>query len=136
MGFDFTVIVPLLPSHCGLSSVFGYGLSFLLSSSVLLLMIVQQPAVILVFSPEGVRAHPSTQPSWFFLVPGFLKPSFYMDCKLLVQCILICFESTLQWESAESSGSSLPLTFSLPPYNPCPHPSSHSALLLCGGPRA
>ena len=65
MGFDFTVIAPLLPSHCGFSFVFGCGVSFLASSSVFLLMIVQQLVVILVFSQEGVRARPSTPPSWF-----------------------------------------------------------------------
>ena len=56
MGFDFTVIVPLLPSHCGFSFVFGCVVSFLVSSSVFLSMIVQQLVVILVFSQEGVRA--------------------------------------------------------------------------------
>ena len=67
MGFDFTVIVPLLPSHCGFSFVFGCGVSFLGSSSVFLSMIVQQVVVILVFSQEGVRARPSTPPSCFLL---------------------------------------------------------------------
>ena len=28
MGFDFTLIVPLLPSHCDFSFVFGCGVSF------------------------------------------------------------------------------------------------------------
>ena len=28
MGFDFIVIAPLLPSHCGFSFVFGCGVSF------------------------------------------------------------------------------------------------------------
>ena len=65
MGFDFTVIAPLLPSHCGFSFVFGCEFSFLVSSSVFLLMIVQQLVVILVFSQEGVRACPSTLPSCF-----------------------------------------------------------------------
>ena len=64
MGFDFIVIAPLLPSHCGFSFVFGCGVSLLVSSSVFLSMIVQQLVVILVFSQEGVRAHPSTPPSW------------------------------------------------------------------------
>ena len=64
MGFEFTVIAPLLPSHCGFSLVFGCGVSFLPSSSVFLWMIVQQLVVILVFSQEGVRARPSTLPSW------------------------------------------------------------------------
>ena len=58
MGFDFTVIAPLLPSHCGFSFVFGCGVSFLVSSSVFLSMTVQQLVVILVFSQEGVRARP------------------------------------------------------------------------------
>ena len=65
MGFDFTLIAPLLPSHCGFSFVFGCEISFLVSSSVFLWMIVQQLVVILVFSQEGVRARPSTPPSWF-----------------------------------------------------------------------
>ena len=63
MGFDFIVTAPLLPSHCGLSFVFGCGVSFLVSSSVFLSMTVQQVVVILVLSQEGVRAHPSTPPS-------------------------------------------------------------------------
>ena len=65
MGFDFTVIAPLLQSHCGFSFVFGCGVSFLVSSSVFLSMIVQQLVVILVFLQEGVRSRPSTPPSWF-----------------------------------------------------------------------
>ena len=60
MGFDFIVIAPLLPSHCGFSFVFGCGVSFLVSSSVFLSMIVQQLVVIPVFLQEGVRARPST----------------------------------------------------------------------------
>ena len=40
------------------------GVSFLVSFSVFLSMIVQQLVVILVFSHEGVRACPSTLPSW------------------------------------------------------------------------
>ena len=63
MGFDFIVIAPFLPSHCGFSFVFGCGVSFLVSYSVFLLMIVQQLVVILVLSQEGVNTHPSTPPS-------------------------------------------------------------------------
>ena len=63
MGFDFIVIAPLLASHCGFSFVFGCKVSFLVSSSVFLLMIVQQFIVILVLWQEGVLAHPSTLPS-------------------------------------------------------------------------
>ena len=77
MGFDFTVIAPLLPSHCGFSFVFGCGVSFVVSSSVFLLMIVQQLVVIMVFSQEGVRACPSTPPSWFLLVNRFLNRSLF-----------------------------------------------------------
>ena len=58
---------PPTVSHCGFSFVFGCGVSFLVSSSVFLLMIFQQLVVILVFSQEGVRARPSTLPSLFRL---------------------------------------------------------------------
>ena len=64
MGFDFIVIAPLLPSHCGFPFVFGCGVSFLVSSSVFLSMIVQQLFVVPVFLQEGVSARPSTLPSW------------------------------------------------------------------------
>ena len=64
MGFDFTVVAPLLPSHCGFSFVFGCGVSFLVSSSGFLLMSVQQLAVIPVLSQEGVSTRPFTPPSW------------------------------------------------------------------------
>ena len=59
MGFDFIVIVPLLPSHCGFSFAFRCGVSFLVSSSVFLSMIVQQLVVLPVLSQEGV--------TWIFL---------------------------------------------------------------------
>ena len=67
MGFDFIVTAPLLPSHCSFSFVFGCGISFLVSSRVFLLMIVQQLVVIPVLSWEGVRSPPSTLPSWIIL---------------------------------------------------------------------
>ena len=63
MGFDFFVIVPLLLSHCIFSFVFGCGVSFLVSSSVFLSMIIQQLVVILVLSQEEMSALPSTPPS-------------------------------------------------------------------------
>ena len=63
MGFDFIVIAPLLPSHCGFSFVFGCAVSSLVNFSVFLLMIVQQLGVILVLLQEGVGACPSTLPS-------------------------------------------------------------------------
>ena len=37
MGFDFIMIAPLLPFHCGFFFVFGWGLSLLVGSTVLLL---------------------------------------------------------------------------------------------------
>ena len=52
MGFDFIVIAPLLPSHCGFSFVFGCGVSFLLSSSVFLSMIIQQLVLLLHFKEK------------------------------------------------------------------------------------
>ena len=60
MGFDFIVIVHPLPNHSGFSFVFRYGVSFLVSSSVFLLMTVQQLVVTPVLSQEGVSARPST----------------------------------------------------------------------------
>ena len=41
MGFDCIVIAPFLPSCCGFV-VFGHGVSSLVGSSILLLMVVQQ----------------------------------------------------------------------------------------------
>ena len=63
MGFDFIVILPLLPSHCGFSFVFVCGVYFLVTFTVFLSMIVQQLVVILVLSQEGVSTCPSTLPS-------------------------------------------------------------------------
>ena len=63
MGFDFIVIAPLLPSHFGFSFFFGCGVSFLVSASVFISMIVQQLVVMPVLLQEGVRACPSTLPS-------------------------------------------------------------------------
>ena len=50
---------------------------FLVSSSVFLLMTVQQVVVILVFSQEGVRARPFTPPSWFRLALLFWTHNFW-----------------------------------------------------------
>ena len=63
MGFDFIMIVPILPPHCGFFFAFGLGVSFLVGSSILLSMVVQQLAVILVLSPEEMNICPSTLPS-------------------------------------------------------------------------
>ena len=64
MGFDFIVIAPLLLSQFVFSLVFGSGVSFLVSSSFFLFMIVQQLVVIPVLSQEEVNACPSTLPPW------------------------------------------------------------------------
>ena len=60
---------------CGFSFVFGCGV-FFVSSSVFLSIIVQQLVVILVFSQEGVRARPSTPPSWFLISSVFFYFSY------------------------------------------------------------
>ena len=54
MGFDFIVFESLLQFHCGLSFVFGCGVSFFVCSSVFLLTIFQQLFVILVFLQERI----------------------------------------------------------------------------------
>ena len=66
-GFDFT----LLPSHCVFSFVFGRGVSFLVGSSIFLLMVGQQLVAILVHSQEDMSTHPysailSQSPSCIF----------------------------------------------------------------------
>ena len=63
MGFDFTVVTPLLPSHCGFF-VYGCGVSLLVFSSNLLWMVVQQLVVIFVLSQEEMSIGPSTPTSW------------------------------------------------------------------------
>ena len=60
MGFNSVVIVALLLSCCGCCFVFECGVSFLVGSSVLLSMVVQQLLVTLVFSQEEMSAHPSS----------------------------------------------------------------------------
>ena len=63
IGFDFIMIVPLLTFHCSFFFVFGCGISFfLVGSSVLLSMVVQQLVVILALLQE-MSVHPSTPPS-------------------------------------------------------------------------
>ena len=62
-GFDLIVIKPLLLSHCGFFLAFGRVVSFLVGSSVLLSVIVQQLVAVLVLSQEEMSTHPSTLPS-------------------------------------------------------------------------
>ena len=108
MGFDFIVIAPFLPSHCGFSFVFACGVSFLVSSSVFLLMIALQVVVIPVFSKDGVRACPSTPPSWtnpplLLIFKGslyILEPkSFvtYVVCKFLILVCSLSFHPLNWW---------------------------------------
>ena len=108
MGFDFTVIVPLLLSHCGFSFVFGCGVSFLVSSSVFLSMIVQQLVVIQVFSQEGVRACPSTLPPWFLLIIHLVVQ--WTRIYLPMQGIRV---QSLVWEDPICSGATKPRPLSL-----------------------
>ena len=63
LGFDFVMIVPLLLSHWSFF-LFKHALSFLVGSSVLLLMVVQQLVLILVLSQEEMNTCLSTLPSW------------------------------------------------------------------------
>ena len=63
MAFDFIVIVPLLPSLCGLFFVLGHGIYFLGWFQILLSKTVQQLVVILLFLQEEMSAHHSTPPS-------------------------------------------------------------------------
>ena len=56
IGFDFIVIVPLLPFCCGFSFVLGCGVSFLVGSSVILLMVVQKLVAILLLWQEKMSA--------------------------------------------------------------------------------
>ena len=63
-GLILIVILPLLQSCWGFSFALGCGVSFLLGSNILLLMVVQQWVVILEFSQEKMSACPSTPPSW------------------------------------------------------------------------
>ena len=63
MGFDFIMIVPLLPSHCSFFFVSGCGISFLVGSSVLLSVAIQQLVVNLVLLQDEMSMHLSTLPS-------------------------------------------------------------------------
>ena len=63
MGLYFIVIAPFLLSRCGcFFFIFGRGHLFLVDSSVLLSMTVQQPVTILVFLQEEMSACPSIPP--------------------------------------------------------------------------
>ena len=63
MGFDFIVIILLLPSHSGFFLAFRCAVSFLVGSSVLLSVVVQQLVAVLMLSQEEMRTRPSTLPS-------------------------------------------------------------------------
>ena len=61
-GLILNMILLLLPSCLGFSFALGCGVSFLLGSSILLSMVVQQQVVILDFSQEKMSTCPSTLP--------------------------------------------------------------------------
>ena len=62
-GLTLNMILPLLPSCWGFSFALGHGVSFLMGSNILLLIVVQQQVVILEFLQEKMIAHCSTLPS-------------------------------------------------------------------------
>ena len=63
MEFDFVMIVPLLPFTGAFSLSLDVGYLFLVSSSILLSMVIQQLDVILVLSQEKMSTCPSALPS-------------------------------------------------------------------------
>ena len=63
MGFDLIVIMPLAPSCCSLFFVLDMGYLFLVGSSLLLSMVVQQLVAILVLMLEEMNTCPSPLPS-------------------------------------------------------------------------
>ena len=69
MGFDFIMIAPLLPFHCGFFFVFGWGLSFLVGSTVLLSMVVQKLVAILGVLQAEMSTHHYTPPFWTHQYP-------------------------------------------------------------------
>ena len=73
--FDLIVIAPLLPSHWSFFFVFGCGVSFLVCSSVLLSMVVQQLVAILLLLQE-MSVHASTPPSWIGSLSLLYSPIF------------------------------------------------------------
>ena len=62
-GLILSAILPILQSCCGFFAL-GHGVSFLVRSNILLLMVVQQQFVISEFFRERLSACPSTLPSW------------------------------------------------------------------------
>ena len=64
IGFDCIMIAPLLPSCWNFFFVFGFGNLFLVGSSILLPMIVQQLVAIVMLSQEEMNTYPSVLPSW------------------------------------------------------------------------
>ena len=72
-------VPPPPPSHCGFVIVFGCGVSFLVGSSVLLSMVVQQLVVILVLSQE-MSACSSTPPSWTGTLLSILCLQNFFQC--------------------------------------------------------
>ena len=92
MGFDFAVIALLLPSHCGFSFVCRCGVSFLVSSSVFLSMIVQQ----LSSCDSGVliRGNESTS---FYSVILFQAPLCPADGFKVGSCDLKTSDRGLPW---------------------------------------
>ena len=83
MGFDFTVIAPLLPSHCGFSFVFGCGVSFF--GEFQCLPVDDCPAA---SCDSGVLARGSESTCFYstILVPN-LKTDFFLILVFIAICI-------------------------------------------------
>ena len=86
MIFDFIMVVPLLPAHCNFFFAFGCGLSFLVGFSVPL-MVVQQLVMLLALSQKEMSAHPSTLPSWTYILCSNSEKrlAFFLLCNITVR---------------------------------------------------
>ena len=94
MGFDFIMIVTLLPSPWGFF-VFRCGVPVFGRFKRLMSMVVQQLVVTLVLLQEEMSTHPSTLPSWTSKI--FLKK--FKKCKIKVwwwggKLMKMCFPAT------------------------------------------
>ena len=80
---------------------------FLVSSSVFLSMTVQQLVVILVFSQEGVRALPSTPPSWFRAPLSIIYIVACIFCFIFWMWIFRLWSSHISWYFFKGSTSEI-----------------------------
>ena len=88
IGFDFIVIVSLLPSRCGFFFVFGCGYLFLVGPSILLSMVFQQLIANLVLLQKEMSTRPSTPPSCW-------RGSLHFSFDLVIPLLRIYFRDIL-----------------------------------------